>query len=117
MKKMKPIPVEHRHKLKPFVHRDLATCTHVFLRDFARGSLEGPYLGPFKILNRKSDRIFEIEVNGTPRSVSVENIKPAHFVRNDLETSQNGTSHDQGLGNPTPTLRTYARKKKVTFKV
>ncbi|KYN04624.1 hypothetical protein ALC62_04496, partial [Cyphomyrmex costatus] len=47
-------------------------------------ALERPYTGPHKIIERISDCVFDIDVNGEKRSVSVENLKPAHFVRDDL---------------------------------
>ena len=34
---------------------------------------------------RQSDRVFEIEVNGASRHVSVKNVKPANFLRNDID--------------------------------
>ena len=43
-----------------------------------------PYSGPYKVINRASDRVYEIDVNGTARQVSVKNIKPAYFLRDDL---------------------------------
>ena len=82
------------------------------MRDFARKSLERPYTGPHKVLKRTSDRIFEIEVNGALRQVSVENIKPAHFLREDI-----GHAVLLAINDSTPILRTYSRKKKVTFNV
>ena len=124
MRAVKPIPVEHKHKRKAFVFKDLKSCTHVFLRDFARKSLERPYTGPHKIINRTSDRMFEIDFNGTPKQVSIENIKPAHFVRDDVEhfalTDSNSSCPITAVllaSNVAPTLRTYQRKKNVTFDV
>ena len=107
MRRIKPIPVAHKYKRKAFVFKDLNNSTHVFLRDHAKKALERPYTGPHKILNKTSDRVFEIEVNGVPRHVSIENIKPAFFMRDDIDQlSQSDKS-------PT-VLRTYPRKK-VTF--
>ncbi|KAG5327550.1 TF211 protein, partial [Pseudoatta argentina] len=84
MRKVKPISVEH--KKRAFVFKDLYSCFHVFLRRVGgtKKALERPYTGPHKIVNRVSDRVFDIDVNGTQRSVSVENLKPAYGIRNDL---------------------------------
>ena len=78
MGKIKPIPVAQKYKRNAFVFKELSSCSHVFLRDHARKALERPYTGPHKVLNRPSDRVSEIEVNGVSRHVFVENIKPAH---------------------------------------
>ena len=106
MRKVKPVPVAQRYKRKAFVFKELRSCSHVFLRDHARKALERPYAGPHKVLNRSSDRVFEIEVNGASRHVSVENVKPAHFLRVDadhLVPLQNVTDPDIVK----PVLKTY----------
>ena len=66
MRKVKPVPVNQKFKRKLFLFKDLKTCPH-------------------KILNRTSDRVFEIDFNGTPRQVSVESIKHAYFAREDID--------------------------------
>lgn len=126
----------HKHKRKIFIHKSLETCSHVFLKivKSARKSLECPYSGPHKIFNRISDQVYEIEVNGVRRNVSVENIKPAYCVREDLNGNENvlpvnqnvqtGTFGPSHISNPlpnsnflaSPNLRTYVnKKKKVSF--
>ena len=57
-----------------------------------RKSLERPYTGPHQVLERIPDRVFKIDVNDAPRNVSVENIKPAFYVREDIETLKNCNS-------------------------
>ena len=127
MQKIKPVPVGQKYKKRAFVHKDLSTCTHVFLRvGVARKSLERPYSGPYKVINRTSDRVYEIDVNGTTRQVSVENIKPAYFLRDDLsytrptpnysDTATNtGPFTSKTATDPVPSIKTYTKKKKVSF--
>ena len=102
MRQIKPIPVTHNHKKRPFYFQDLHKCTHVFLRvsRTIKKSLERPYTGPHKVLQRLSERVFFIDVNGIGKTVSVENLKPAYFAPDVLEEATN----------PIPPLRTYARK-------
>ena len=87
MRLVKPIPVAQKYKRKVFVFKELNSYSHVFLRNHARKALERPYTGPHKVLNRTSDRVYEIEVNGASRHVSIENIKPAYnyFLRDDID--------------------------------
>jgi cleavage and polyadenylation specificity factor subunit 1 len=117
MRKVKPVPVEHRHKKRAFVFKDLYTCTHVFLRvGGIKRSLERPYTGPHRVIERVSDRVFDVDVNGTKRSVSVENIKPAYFISDDpIDSSSEGALSPFSSGFKRPALRTYSRPKKVTF--
>lgn len=82
MRQVRPVPVSHnlRKDKRPFYYKDLYSCSHVFLRNMAKSSLQRPYTGPYKVLKRISDRVFEIEVNGASRCINVELLKPAHFL-------------------------------------
>lgn len=85
MRMIKPAPVEHKHKRKIFFHNNLSSCSHVFLRvGTSKKLLKYPYTGPHKIIDRISDRVFEIEVNGSKRRVLVENVKP--LIRNTVSS-------------------------------
>lgn len=98
MRQIRPIPVVHKHKRHAFVFKDLWTCSHVFLRNMARKSLDRPYTGPHKVIKRISDRIFEISVNGSNKTVSIELLKPAYFMSNDLLPSEPGTNQSHNTG-------------------
>lgn len=81
MRQVKPAPVEHRQKRKIFFHKNIDSCTHVFLTvGTSRRSLECLYSGPHKVLERISDRIYEIDVNGCKRRVSVEISSPTIYL-------------------------------------
>lgn len=84
MRLVKPVPVKHKHKKKTFFYKDLQNCSHVFVKDGTlKKTLKCPYLGPHKIIKRISDRVFEVEINGNGKQISIENFKPAFFVLND----------------------------------
>ncbi|KAJ8721092.1 hypothetical protein PYW08_006557 [Mythimna loreyi] len=72
------------HSTSPFyVPRDLHLSSHVFLRkDYVRSSLEPPYAGPYKVLQRQA-KYFTIEVQGKPNNVSIDRLKPAYMMRED----------------------------------
>ncbi|XP_033231523.1 uncharacterized protein LOC117182538 [Belonocnema kinseyi] len=116
MRKIKPVPVDHKYKRKPFLFKDLTVCSHVFMRNHAKKSLERPYTGPHKIINRTSDRVYEIDINGVSRQVSVEHLKPAHFMREDIESILPVQGDSPNVIEVVPPVRTYARKQ-VTFKL
>ncbi|GBP44305.1 hypothetical protein EVAR_27262_1 [Eumeta japonica] len=60
------------------------TTTHVFLReDTIRSCFQPAYTGPHEVLKR-GDKIFTILVNGKRTTVSIERIKPAYTVDDEL---------------------------------
>ncbi|CAK1602145.1 unnamed protein product [Parnassius mnemosyne] len=72
----------HTSTTTPFyVPRDLHTSSHVFLRqDHVRSSLEPPYDGPFKVLNRQA-KYYTIDIRGKKNNVSVDRLKPAYMTK------------------------------------
>lgn len=99
MHKVRAAPVKHNKSSKVFVYKELLECTHVFLRAPPnKKSLQRPYSGPHKILNRVSERVFQIDVNGKPKNVSVENVKPAHFIPYDEWITLNRASSGRSSG-------------------
>lgn len=81
MTSVRSAPVGHNDKRKVFVHEELSNCSHVFLRvGWVKKPLQRPYNGPYKVISRVNDRILKIEINGKSKHVSIENVKPAHFL-------------------------------------
>ena len=74
------LPTFHPFTQNSYVPKDLQSCTHVFVRtDRIRKSLEAPYTGPFKVLQRM-DRCFKLELrNGRTDVVSISRLKPAYL--------------------------------------
>lgn len=96
MHQVRAVPVERHNREKVFVHKELKTCTHVFLlAPPNKRSLQCPYTGPHKIINRISDKVLEIDVNGKNKNVSVENVKPAHFIPHDEWIAIRNTENDK----------------------
>ena len=112
MRNVQPVPVAHRHKKRGFFFKELHTCSHVFLKVVAtKKPLEKPYTGPHQVLERTSDKVYKIMVNGSPRSVSVELLKPAHFIPGDLASTPLQGNQAPNLEPQRPVLKTYAKKK------
>lgn len=83
MHSLRPTPATNHAKEKPFVHADLKTCTHVFLRDdTVRRPLQPPYSGPHEIINRISDKVYRIKHNNRLVNISVDRLKPAFLSFN-----------------------------------
>lgn len=81
MEQLQP-PATTWHSNNPiFEHADLRTSTHVFLRnDTIRPALTSPYLGPYLVLSR-SDKTFQISVNGKSKTVSIDRLKPCYVPK------------------------------------
>ncbi len=82
MREVRPMPVERKDKSKVFFYKDLATCSHVLLltKFEVKVPLERPYKGPYRVLERVSDRVYKIDVDGKPTCVTVDRLKPAYFI-------------------------------------
>lgn len=83
---LKPISETHRCNRKWFVHPDLETCTHVFIRDDSvRKPLKSPYDGPFLVIKR-GPKVFEIQLANRRTNISIDRLKPAYLL-NDSDES------------------------------
>lgn len=70
-----------------FVHDDLKTSQHVFVRkDALRGALEPPYTGPYAVL-RRTDKTITVNLNRGPVTVSIDRVKPA-YIFNDTNFAE-----------------------------
>ncbi|KAI4476090.1 hypothetical protein M0804_013886 [Polistes exclamans] len=80
MRRVRSAPAAHHSKAKAFAHKTLHSCTHVFVRvGGSSGPLCQPYEGPFEVLERISDSVFRVSVNGKLSTISTERLKPAFF--------------------------------------
>lgn len=92
MHRIKPITATHKHKKRAFVFKNLAICCHVFLLiGMVKKSLKRPYVGLHEVLERINDYNFKIKVNGSPRVVSTEQLKPTYFISEDFDGETSGT--------------------------
>ena len=92
---LRPTPTLHHVKTRLFRIKDLDTCTHIFIRcDHAKEPLEPPYMGPYSIIDRISDRLFKIDVDGRGKNISVDRLKPAHLANEDITTPSPQISQD-----------------------
>lgn len=77
---LKPTSTKHRANRKFFVHPDLQTCTHVFVRDdTVRRPLKQPYDGPFKVIKRGS-KAFQLQLYNRNATISIDRLKPAYLL-------------------------------------
>lgn len=88
MRDIQPAKTNHHYTtFKPFVSSDLATATHVFVRDdTVRPALKQPYDGPFKV-KKKFDKYYIIIRNGKETKISIDRLKPAFIEAEDTTTN------------------------------
>ncbi|XP_026467882.1 uncharacterized protein LOC113371475 [Ctenocephalides felis] len=112
---LKPTPTAHHNKGKMFILKDMGICTHVLLKaDHVRKPLEPPCSGPYEILERVTDRIYKLRINGTEKNFTVERLKPAYINKSDTDCESDSNSHHRPSAKKT-TKKTP--KKKVTFNI
>lgn len=79
-RELKATPASRHGHTKTFIHKDLNTTKHVFVRDdTVRGALQPAYKGPYEVIER-GDKTFRIRVNGKSNTVTVDRLKPAYLI-------------------------------------
>lgn len=80
MRNLQPAPTVRHGTRKIFVHKDLTTSSHVFLRnDAVRKPLQPTYTGPYRVIER-NNKFFKIVVKGKDTNVSIDRLKPAYIL-------------------------------------
>lgn len=83
---LKPKSEKHRDARTIFMHPDLVSCKKVFVRtDLVKKALQSPYEGPFDVIGR-SDKVFRININGKEVKVSIDRLKPAYTLEENVES-------------------------------
>ncbi|XP_011884065.1 PREDICTED: uncharacterized protein LOC105571204 [Vollenhovia emeryi] len=89
MRATRAVPTAHHIKKKPFIHKELESSTHVFVRvDRRRGPLEQPYEGPFPVITKLNDSLFKINYKGQPTTINIDRLKPAFIEATDPQEDQ-----------------------------
>ncbi|UYV65051.1 hypothetical protein LAZ67_3002925 [Cordylochernes scorpioides] len=76
-------PMKSRINRNPnvFIHKDLQSCSHVFIRkDRVKKPLEPAYEDPFKVLKR-TVKYFTLMVKGEEDNISLDCLKPAYLLK------------------------------------
>ncbi|XP_029670043.1 uncharacterized protein LOC115239589 [Formica exsecta] len=116
MREIKSQPTAHHHKKTPFYHKNLFDCTHVWIRvDSVKKSLQPPYNGPFRVVNRINNNLFTVDVSGKLTDVSTERLKPV-FLPKEVDSDPVTSSSTAPLTTSHGTLKTYSGpRKQVRF--
>ena len=113
---IRPTPASKHDSPYYFVSKDLTSCSHVFMRtDAVRKSLQPPYTGPFKVINR-TDKNFNIEINGKISKISIDRLKPCYseFFIDESQSTLTKTTTIEKQSKPIVETKPII-KKTVTF--
>ncbi|UYV66339.1 hypothetical protein LAZ67_4001365 [Cordylochernes scorpioides] len=111
MENFGPRPKNLKTNQNIFVHKNLRSCSHVFLRtDRVKKALEPPYEGPFQVL-RREEKYFIIKIKNKEVSVSIDRLKPAYLLNTSQpeESAKDNTSIRQPVEPPVDIRRTSTR--------
>lgn len=81
--KLRPVKSTHRENRKIFVHPDLQSCSHVFVRDdTVRRPLKPPYDGPYPVIKRDS-KVYQLQLPKRRAFISIDRLKPAYLLNDE----------------------------------
>lgn len=90
MQKLRPVPSSNHSKQTVFIHKDMETCSHVFIRnDCVKKPLQANFEGPFEVIS-KNKKYFTVNVKGRNKQISIDRLKPM-FTANDNTQFQPST--------------------------
>ncbi|GFW02757.1 retrovirus-related Pol polyprotein from transposon opus [Trichonephila clavipes] len=107
MAELKPLKSPSNRKQNIFVHKDLKSCSHVFIRiDRVKKALEPSYEGPYTV-QKKYDKYFTILIKDKVVNISVDRLKPAYLLAVDNQNEQTSVGKKNEISNlkelsPTP---------------
>lgn len=83
MTSLSPSTRTNTQQSKPFIHKELANCTHVFVRnDTVRKPLIPPYDGPYEVIKRY-EKYYKLQLPNRTSVISMDRLKPAFILRED----------------------------------
>ncbi|CAB0032873.1 unnamed protein product [Trichogramma brassicae] len=91
LKSIRPVTTTSHNVSKPFVHKNLADCSHVFVRaNPIKRALESPYVGPFKVDHRPSKYFYVVRIINKAgreelKTVSTSRLQPAFGTFRDID--------------------------------
>ena len=86
---LRPCRVDRHGAKNVFVFKDLDKCSHVFIRnDAPKLPLQQPYSGPYRVISR-GEKFFIVSVSDRNKDISVDRLKAAYIVAEDIEDSAN----------------------------
>nr|GFC40414.1 hypothetical protein [Tanacetum cinerariifolium] len=84
IRQIQPVNGTCHGEKKNFIFKDLATSKQVFIRhDGPKNCLQMPYDGPYPVVSRNR-KTFCIDVKGKKITVTIDRLKPAYIIADDI---------------------------------
>lgn len=81
MREIRPVSASRQSNARPFVHKELSTCSHVFKRvEFIRKPLNSPYTGPHELVKKIDGKTFLMRFRGMEKTVSTDGLHQPAFL-------------------------------------
>ncbi|GFW99316.1 retrovirus-related Pol polyprotein from transposon opus [Trichonephila clavipes] len=88
MPELKPLKSPSNRKQNIIVHKDLKSCSLVFIRiDRVKKAIEPPYEGPY-VVQKKNDKYFTILIKDKAVNIYVDRLKPAYLLAMNNQNEQ-----------------------------
>ena len=92
-------PAKRRNK-HTFIFQELKDRKYVFIRRGPQaGSWQSPYEGPYQVIKRENKK-FVVEVRGKKETVTVDRVKPAYVIMDDVDTPDYRPPQETARQNP-----------------
>ncbi|GFS88896.1 retrovirus-related Pol polyprotein from transposon opus [Nephila pilipes] len=98
MEELKPVSSSSANKhQKIFVHKDLRSCSHVFVRiDRIEKALEQPYQGPYRVVE-SSENFFTLSLKDKNVNISIDRLKqPIYWLQTKM-TNRHQVNKQMGI--------------------
>jgi len=107
--RLRPVKGTNHDAKRPFIFKDLATATHVFVRhDGPKTILQPPYDGPYQVIKR-TNKTIRVQIHKKEIDVSIDRVKPAYLLAEPKEIAQE-TSTSEKTTEPIPTTTRSGRR-------
>lgn len=84
---LRPMSRAESDSRKIFIHKELESCSHVFVRnDTVRKPLTPNYDGPYPVLSR-NPKTFKIQLPNRQTEISIDRLKPAFLLNDQLDNN------------------------------
>ena len=104
-KALEPKQTSNHSKIATYMNKNLAHCTHVWLRREKKShSLQPRYTGPYRVLDRTA-KLFTLDIKDSSKVVSIDRIKPAFLSEDSVDSANVSTPKDESLFSNNPNIR------------
>lgn len=96
-----------------FVHKDLKSCSHVFIRnDAVKEPLTPTYDGPYRVLGRRR-KVYKVQLPNRKVEISIDRLKPAYMLTDENDFENDLSLRSTCTGIPITTTSVSSSNQKI----